>query len=163
SLHDALPISDSGVGRASIFSGGNQTINGNPDLFLTGGGTGIVGAGTDARIETALGTARQTIHAGRIVLSNSALANSTTFSGLQSSHQDITTGGDVIMSSGTGANPGAVRIQGGSGATDLQLTVGGSLLITGGNGAGGGVGLGSSSVSNNITVNAAGDVILNSG
>ena len=154
---------DSASGRAQIFSGGNQTINGNPDLFLTGGGTGIVGAGNDARIETALGTARQTIHAGRIVLENSALANSGTFSGLSSSHQVITTTGDVIMKSGTGAHPGNVRIQGGNGATELQLNVGGSLLLTGGNAPGGGVGLGSSAVSNNITVVAAGDVILNSG
>ena len=152
---------DSALGSSSIFSGGDQTIDGNADLFLTGSGRGIVGPGGNARIDTAAGRS-QTIHAGSIVLANSSNANSSTFSGLTSSHQAITATGDVIMTAGQGAHPGAVRIQG-SGATDLNLNIGRSLLISGGNAPGAGIGLGSSNVSNNIVVQATGDVIVNSG
>jgi filamentous hemagglutinin family protein len=164
----ALRGSDGGINnRAIIFSNVDQTINGDPDLFLTGGASAIAGTGS-ASINTALGRS-QTIHAGSITLTNSPLANADSFAGITSSHQVITTTGDVVMTPGASAvNGGSARIGGaGGGATDLQLTVGGSLLMNGGDSLAGGVGIGSSGAgtafANNINIAATEDVILNSG
>jgi hypothetical protein len=136
--------------------------------MLTGGGSAIPGTGS-ASIGTAIGR-KQTIRAGTITLTNSPLANADSFAGITSSDQDITTTGDVVLS------PGAAPINGGSariggvpgGATDLDLTVGGSLIMNGGDTPALGTAIGSSGVgtvafANTIKIQAAEDVILNSG
>jgi filamentous hemagglutinin family protein len=161
--------SDGGVNnRAGIFSNGDQTIDGRPNLLLTGGGSAIAGTGS-ASIATALGRS-QTIHAGSIILTNSALANADSAAGITSSHQTIDTTGDVVLSAGAApVNGGSARIGGGpGGATDVDLTVGGNLILNGGNtpalgAAIGSSGLGTIAFPNRITIHAKDDVILNSG
>jgi filamentous hemagglutinin family protein len=159
--------SDAGSSNtASIQSSGDQTINGNPDLVLVGGASTVPGVATNnfAVIQTVAGRS-QTIHAGTITITNSPTANADSFAAISSSHQAISTTGDVVLT----ANGGSARIGApgpGGGATDLQLTVGGSLLIDGGISANGAA-IGSSGIgtafANDIRIAATGDVILNSG
>jgi filamentous hemagglutinin len=162
----SLRGSDAGsMNVASIFSNADQTINGNPDLVLVSGASAVPGVptGNVAAINTVLGRS-QTIHAGTITMTNSATANTDSFAGINATQQQITTTGDVVLI----ANGGSARIGGqGAGPTNLQLTVGGNLVLDGGSQPTNGAGIGSTGLGaafpNNINIVSAGDVILNSG
>jgi hypothetical protein len=159
--------SDAGsVNNANIITLADQFINGNPDLVLIGGASNVPGVSTNnfAAIQTAVGRS-QTIHAGTITIGNSPTANADSFAAINSSHQTIITTGDVIIT----AAGGVARIGApgpGGGVTDVQLTVGGNLLMDGGvsvHGAAiGSSGLGTA-FANQVSIAATGDVILNSG
>ena len=154
--------------RAGLVSTGAQTINGNPDIVLTGGAGGGAGDLSNNVFIQALGgeTKPQTVNARSIrINAGTGTDASATFNAAK---QVITTLGDVSIfgSAGVGGSNGA-RIGGIGGTilgpTNLTLNVGGNLLLRGG--AVNGASLGSSGAStqaNTITVNAAGNITLES-
>ena len=154
--------------RAGMVTNANQTINGNPDILLTGGsGGGVAGNGNNVFIQATGGDAKsQTINARSVeIRAGAGIDASATFN---SARQVITTTGDVsLFGSGGAGTSNGVRIGGigGStlGATNLALNVGGDLLLHGGTANGASLGSsGASTQSNNITVTAAGNVTLES-
>jgi filamentous hemagglutinin family protein len=156
----------SGQGGANNTAGignqasGNQTIVGNPDIFVAGGAT------SNASIQAGLGRT-QTIEARNITLTNGLNSPGNSAGVLLAPRQRITATGDVTLTarSGTGTASG-VRIGGSSNGapTDLVLNVGGDLVLTGGTSGTNGAGLGGAGTvptgSNDINVDVAGDLIL---
>jgi len=146
-----------GIGNQSS---GNQTIVGNPDIFVAGGAT------SNASIQAGLGRT-QTIEARNITLTNGLNSPGNSAGVLLAPRQRITATGDVTLTSrsGTGTASG-VRIGGSSNGipTDLVLNVGGDLVLTGGTTGTNGAGLGGAGTvptgANNIVVNVAGDLML---
>jgi len=151
----------SGTGnRAGIVSSGNQTINGNPDIVLTGGAGGGAGNASNNVFIQATGpdTTQQTINARTIRLnSGTGVDASATFN---AARQVITTIGDVSIFGGAGpggSNGARIGGIGGTtlGPTNLMLSVGGDLLLHGGTANGASLGSsGASTQSNTITVTA---------
>ena len=147
-------------------SAGAQSINVSGDLVVAGGAGGSAGI-------TGPATRLQSIRANNISMTNSAGGGINSVGFILGGHQDIHAIGDVTMTArASGGDLPGVRIGGLSGAaataTDLTLTVGGDLILTGGTVAGNGVGIGSTAApgpafANNITITTGGDVILNSG
>ena len=147
-------------------SAGAQSINVSGDLVVAGGAGGSAGI-------TGPATRLQSIRANNISMTNSAGGGINSVGFILGGHQDIHALGNVTMTArASGGDLPGVRIGGLSGAaataTDLTLTVGGDLILTGGTVAGNGVGIGSTAApgpafANNITITTGGDVILNSG
>jgi filamentous hemagglutinin family protein len=126
------------------FANAGIQANGTQDISITG---------------TAPGT-------GNITLANSSSDFLNSFAGVQAPKQTIAASGDVTLTANlaTGTTQG-VRIGAFGGAADLSLTAR-DVILTGGSGAGNGVGIGTSqgaALTNNISINATRDVILNSG
>ena len=159
----------SGTGnRAGIVTNANQTINGNPDIVLTGGAGGGAGNASNNVFIQATGpdTTQQTINARTIqITAGTGTDASATFN---AARQVVNTLGNVSIfgSGGPGGSNGA-RIGGIGGTTlgptNLTLNVGGNLLLRGGTVNGASLGSsGASTQANTITVNATGDVTLES-
>ena len=159
----------SGTGnRAGMVSSGNQTINGNPDIVLTGGAGGGAGNASNNVFVQAIGpdTTQQTINARTIqIRAGTGTDASATFN---AARQVVNTLGNVSIfgSGGPGGSNGA-RIGGIGGTTlgptNLTLNVGGNLLLRGGTVNGASLGSsGASPQANTIIVNAVGDVTLES-
>jgi filamentous hemagglutinin family protein len=148
-----------GIGNQSS---GNQTIVGNPDIFVAGGAT------SSASIQAGLGRT-QTIEAHNITLTNGVDSAGNSAGAILAPHQRIKATGDVVLiaRSGTGNASGA-RIGGltNNSATDLLLEVDGNLTLTGGTAGLNGTSLGgtasgtSASFDNFIVVSALGDIVL---
>jgi filamentous hemagglutinin family protein len=116
-----------------------------------------------ARIENR-GFGSQTVIADSIALSGGPIGQSN-FAGLQGTHQQITTTGDVTLTGGGsflgGARIGAVA---NLSPTDVLLNVGGNLTMTGGAGSGATIGSNpDGGQPTDIVINAAGDITLNPG
>jgi filamentous hemagglutinin family protein len=155
--------------RALITANRNQTINGNADIVIHSGASGISGT-TNAAIAVNTPGMQQTINARNITMSNAASGGIDSVAGMFATNQVINASGNVTLTGGgSGGTLAGVRIGGAGGAvpqsTTLIMNIGGDLVLTGG-AANNGVGLGSSAVSsqaNNITIHAGGNVILNEG
>ena len=161
-------------GLSTISSNGDQKVLGYADITITGG-SGPVANGSNATIFASNPTRTQRIEARNLSLANSILGGNNSFAGIQGAHQSIHALGNVTLTANAsgGTLPG-VRIGGlsgpGSTATDLNLTVGGDLILTGGSAVNNGVGIGTTAappagavLANNITIDAGGNVILTSG
>jgi len=157
--------------RAGIGSSGNQTISGNPDITLVGGAGGGELGSNNVFITANGPTKTQTINARNITVAAGAggVNNS---AGISAPKQVINTTGNLIMTgaASTGQFSGT-RIGGLGGntlsATDLTMSIGGDLLMTGGtaefNGASIGSTLSTPALPNLISINVAGDVVMTSG
>src|SRR5688572_16617237 len=157
----------SGSGNSAFANsngGGDQDVNVTGAIELVGNAGGNAGM----NVNTGPFSPRhgdQEIHAGSIFMTNSPGGGFNSTATILGFHQEITTGGDVTMLSGaSGGNLAGVRI-GGRAETDLDMHIGGTLLMSGGTAPNNGVGIGSSSAGvalpNNIRIEAGGDVILN--
>ena len=152
-----------------VVANANQTIGGNPDIFLDGGAGGGVGnASNNVFIQgSADPTKLQTINARSIAITAGAGADAAAT--INAARQVIATAGNVSLQSSAGTGPvNGVRIGGAGGSilgpTNLTLTVGGDLLLRGGGGNGATLGSsGASTQATNITLNAAGDIVLDRG
>jgi trimeric autotransporter adhesin len=162
-----------GNGALIVSNGGNvpanagaQTINVSGDLIIAGGAGGSAGI-------TGPATRLQTIRAANLHMTNSAAGGNNSVGFILGGHQDIGVTGDLTMTArASGGDLPGVRIGGlagtGATATDLTLTVGGDLILTGGTAVNNGVGIGSTAAPgpafrNDITIDVGGNVILNSG
>ncbi|HQX58163.1 MAG TPA: YDG domain-containing protein, partial [Burkholderiaceae bacterium] len=153
---------------------GNQTILGTPDITVSGGASGgadQAGNGADIRANGA--AAVQNIAAGNLALLAGA-AGQENYAGLHAANQTISVLGDLLIVGGgsaasmDGTSGGGARIGGlGAGSptpTNLLLTVGSDLTLTGGSVAGSAIG--SNRVGGQpttITITAGGDITLNPG
>jgi filamentous hemagglutinin family protein len=168
-----------GTGASSNFArihavNGNQTITGAPDITLNGGASGGADlAGNSSDIRASGASSVQTIAAGNITLQAGA-AGQENFAGMLAPNQTITALGGVLLTGGgsltslDGTSGGGARIGGLAGgvpsATNLTLSVGNDLVLTGGSVSG--ASLGSNRVGGQITniiVDADGDITLNPG
>ncbi|MCC7487674.1 MAG: filamentous hemagglutinin N-terminal domain-containing protein, partial [Burkholderiales bacterium] len=157
------------IQHAPPAGGGVQTITGEPAVTLRGGASGgAAGQGNAARITANAPGSSQDLALGATSLFGGAggIENSAI---ITSSTQDITINGNLVMvGSGGGTGPAGARIGGPSGAaTDLDLSVQGSISMSGGAAANSGSALGASASggpqSANVTVTASGDITLNPG
>jgi hypothetical protein len=188
----SIDLKGGGIGvnnRASItVVNANQTINGNPAITITGGDSGgVANSGNSSNAafivdNTTSGAPvrTQTINAGSMALTGGA-GGTENFAAIGAAKQVITSVGNVTL---TGGNSDGVftgtRIGGQGGgaaptATDLTLTTtAGDVILTGGSQANAGARLGSTSflgipsapplaLDSKVTINAAGNVILNEG
>ncbi|HEX6157660.1 MAG TPA: hypothetical protein VFZ54_16665, partial [Burkholderiales bacterium] len=146
---------------------GAQNINVTGDLIIAGGAGGNAGL-------LALGTRLQRVRANNISMTNSAAGGINSVGFINGGgHQDIHALGNLTMTArASGGDLPGVRIGGLAGnaptATDLKLTVGGDLVLTGGTAANNGVGIGSTAApgtafANNLTIDVGGNVILDAG
>ena len=146
---------------------GKQLIDVQGDLTIAGG------AGGTAGINGSL-TGQQTIYADNINVTNSAGGGFNSLGFILGGHQDIHATGDVTLAArASGGDLPGVRIGGLAGAaptaTDLVLSVGGDLVLSGGSAPNNGVGIGSTAapgvpaLRNDIAIDVQGNVILNSG
>jgi filamentous hemagglutinin family protein len=169
-----IAITAGGTGltnRAGIATNGNQTINGNPDIVVTGGssGTGTNGANNTAFISgSSIAGKVQTINANNITL-NAGSGGTDTSATITAAKQVIVAGGDVKLNGGANAGDSNGARIGGSGgnsstATDLTLSARDVILTAGTTASGAALGSSGNTATpldNNIIVNASRDVILN--
>ena len=163
--------------RAGITTLASQTIQGldsstgRPDIAIAGGASGGAAGNNNAFIQAGGSGRTQTINAGTITLSSGAAGVDNSAS-INAAKQTIRATGDVLISGGgSTGNASGSRIGGLGGAapsaTDLFLEVGGNLVMTGGSATNNAAAIGSGAASatppSRITVQASGDVILNSG
>ena len=140
----------------------NQTILGNADISVSGG------AGGNATIAAGLNRS-QSITARNISLTNSAAGGINSTASIVATNQAINATGNVTLTArASGGDLGGVRIGGSSGgSTNLNLGVGGDLVLNGGTAPNNGAGIGSSAAGtpqpNTIAITTGGSVILNSG
>jgi autotransporter-associated beta strand protein len=155
--------------RAGIIAVGNQTVAATGGITITGGASGgATGNTNSAFLQAGLGR-NQTISAASLTLTSGAggIDNSAVIAG---SVQTITTTGNISIngSSGGGSAPGPrIGGQGGgspAGPTNLTMSIGGDLILTGGSATNNAATIGSvastPSQANNITITAGGSVIL---
>ena len=170
-----IRITGGGTGfsnRALFSAGGNQTINGNADIFITGGssgfGTNASGQANSASISANTAGKTQTIHAHDIVV-QAGSGGVDTFAAITSNNQVIIATGDVRITGGanSGSSNGARIGAPGNTTTGTSLTLTAhDVTLTGGesiSGAAIGSSGNSSNVDNFIHITATGDVVLNSG
>ena len=169
----AIRLTGGGVGftnRALISAGGNQVINGNADIFVTGGssGVGTGGVANSASISINRSDKSQTIHAHDIVV-QAGSGGTDTSAAIIGDHQTITATGNVHLTGGanSGSASGARIGAAGSTATGTNLTLSAhNVVLTGGDTVSGAA-IGNSGAAgalpSNISITATGDVILNSG
>jgi hypothetical protein len=164
--------SEAALGASTINAGGDQTITGRPDIFLTGG-SGFIQDGHNALIVAFNPLRTQHIEAGNLTLANSSLGGNNSVAAILGANQLIDATGDVTLTANAslGSLPG-VRIGGlggGGGSatgTNLTLILDGDLVLTGGTLSGNGVGIGSTAsptapaLANFITIDAGGSVVL---
>lgn len=165
-----------GTGASNNFArvqavNGNQTINGIPTISISGGANGGADlAGNFADIRASGAGATQTLNVNTLLIQAGA-AGQENFAGVMGANQTITVVNDVGLIGGgsspslDGTSGGGARIGGsGDAATNLTLTLGGDLTLTGGSVAG--AALGSSrggGQPTNIIAAAGGDITLNPG
>ncbi len=153
---------------------GNQTIAGSPNIGINGGASGGADlAGNFADVRASGPASLQSIAANNIVLQAGA-AGQENFAGILAPNQTITALGNVLLTGGgsltslNGTSGGGARIGGFGGgapsATNLNLTVGNDLVLTGGSVAGASLGSGRlGNQTTNIIVDATGGITLNPG
>jgi filamentous hemagglutinin family protein len=152
---------------------GDQTINGNPNITLTGSATG--GGPTNSRNDAVIGidaAATQTINAGNISIIGGAVGfqnNAGIVTDVSGSTSNITATGSVTLQGGAGTNS-FVGIGSDRGNINLTLNAVGPITITGGSGAVGSAGFGSQAVigtignfNANATVNSERAITLTKG
>jgi autotransporter-associated beta strand protein len=151
---------------AAIVAGRDQTITGNADIFVNGG------AGGNASITAGVPGVQagvQTISAHDISLTNAAAGGSGSSGTLLAETQIISATGNVTLTSqASGGTLPGTRIGGFSGTgSNVNLTVGGNLTISGGSAPDNGAGIGSSASgapgANTVAITAGGNVVLNGG
>jgi len=162
-----LQASATGGALITVQGGGDQNIDAGTGSILQTAGSG--GSLNNASINTTTGNQRVRAASISLVSGSGGSDNSAT---MLAASQDIATTGDVSLAGGTatGTLSGA-RIGGVGGTsptnTDLTLSVGGNLHLTGGDAAGNGSSIGSSvaglTQTSNLRITATGDVILDSG
>ena len=160
----------SGANNGAFISvlGGGVAANAGAQMINVTGDISIAGdAGGNAAISN-LGNRKQTIFADNIHLTNSAGGGNNSGAFITGPQQEIHAAGDVTLTArASGGDLPGVRIGSSSTATNLELFVGGDLVLTGGTAVNNGVGIGSSGsgtpLANNIKIEAGGSVILNAG
>jgi filamentous hemagglutinin family protein len=169
-----IRLTGGGVGfnnRALISAGGNQTINGNADIFLIGGssgtGTNAAGLANGAAISANGAGRTQTISAHDITV-QAGSGGTDTFAAITGNEQTITASGDVRITGGTNSGTANGARIGASGSsttgTHLTLTAHDVVLTGGDTSSGAAIGnSGGSALPNTIRISATGDVVLNSG
>ncbi|MEK7754535.1 MAG: hypothetical protein AAB654_21600, partial [Acidobacteriota bacterium] len=114
--------------------------------------------------------APQTIDAGTITLIGAG--SSTTYGGASiiAPYQSITSSGDILLTAGAGANASVAgygmtpsQIGNSTAAADVQLTVGGSLILLGGSGSGSGALVGSRQFGATVVADVANDINVSAG
>jgi filamentous hemagglutinin family protein len=114
--------------------------------------------------------APQTIDAGTITLIGAG--SSTTYGGASiiAPYQSITSTGDILLTAGAGANASVAgygmtpsQIGNSTAAADVQLTVGGSLILLGGSGSGSGALVGSRQFEATVLADVANDITVSAG
>ena len=159
--------------RAAIQTFGNQTINGNADIFLTGGssgsGTNSQGGANAALISANTAGKTQTISAHDITL-QAGLGGTDTSAAITADMQTITATGDVSLTGGANAGTaGGARIGASGGSrvgSNVTLTAH-NVTVTGGDTTAAAIGNTSNArtpnLPNRISITASGDVVLQSG
>ncbi|MFN0163295.1 MAG: filamentous hemagglutinin N-terminal domain-containing protein [Burkholderiales bacterium] len=162
-----------GNGNAAVIvvNGGNQTINGNAAIAAVGGASG--GAVNDDNaaaivVDDLVGSGTQTINASSISLTGGAggtIGAAAIVVGNALQTQVVNATGNVTLQGGAG-NDSAAIIGSLDNPANTTLTVGGTLQLTGGSGAGtiGSVAIvGAINAGATVTANVQGGVTLNAG